>query len=127
VGDAQANRLVGGGGRDILIGGAGADSLVGGNGDDLLIAGKTAFDGSASALNNLMAEWQRPISLATRIQHLTRAKSGGANGATVLTAATVSDDAGAPDSLQGGAGNDWFIVFSGDSTDAGSTDTVTIL
>jgi parallel beta-helix repeat protein len=128
VGDAQANRLVGGGGRDILIGGDGADSLVGGNGDDLLIGGKTAFDGSASALNSLMAEWQRPIALATRIQHLTRAKSGGANGATVLTAATVFDDAGAPDSLQGGAGSDWFITFAGDSiTDQTAADTVTIL
>jgi parallel beta-helix repeat protein len=127
VGDAQANRLVGGGGRDILIGGEGADSLVGGNGDDLLIGGKTANDGSASALENLMNEWKRPVALATRILHLTRAKSGGANGATILTATTVSDDAGAPDSLQGGAGNDWFIIFSGDSADAGSTDTVTIL
>jgi parallel beta-helix repeat protein len=127
VGDAQANRLVGGGGRDILIGGDGADSLVGGNGDDLLVGGKTAFDGSASALESLMSEWKRVMPYATRIQHLSRAKSGGANGATILTAATVLDDAGAPDSLQGGTGTDWFITFAGDTTDATPAETVTTL
>jgi hypothetical protein len=127
VGDAQANRLVGGGGRDILIGGDGADSLVGGNGDDLLVGGKTAFDGSATALESLMSEWKRVMPYATRIQHLSRAKSGGANGATALTAATVFDDAGAPDSLQGGTGTDWFITFAGDTTDATPAETVTTL
>jgi Ca2+-binding RTX toxin-like protein len=127
VGDAQANRLTGGGGRDILIGGDGADVLVGGSGDDVLIGGRTAYDGSPGALNGLMAEWQRALSYTTRIRHLTRVQSGGANGATALTAATVADDVGAADSLAGGTGTDWFITFAGDATDGAGAETVTTL
>jgi Ca2+-binding RTX toxin-like protein len=122
-----ANRLVGNAGRDILIGGDGADSLVGGLGDDVLVGGKTIHDGSNVALGSLMSEWQRAIAYTTRVRHLNRTLAGGLNGATVLTVTTVQDDAGASDSMTGGAGLDWFITFAGDSTDAAGAEVVTAL
>jgi Ca2+-binding RTX toxin-like protein len=125
VGDGQDNQLIGGRGRDILIGGGGTDKLDGGASDDILIGGSTAFDGSNTSLVNLMAEWRRGLSVATRIQHLTRQLAGGNNGATALTAATNFNDASAPDSLTGGTGTDWFVTFGGDTTDATVTETVT--
>src|SRR5262249_46486693 len=39
VGDAKANGLRGGDGRDVIIGGQGADLIEAGNGEDLLLAG----------------------------------------------------------------------------------------
>ena len=103
VGNALDNQLTGNGGRDILIGGGGADVLNGGARDDLLIGGRTTHDGNPADLGRLMSEWaRRDVSYANRISHLTNVTSGGRNGAAVLTAATVSDDGGAPDALTGG-------------------------
>lgn len=125
VGDGQVNQLTGGKGRDILIGGGAADLLDGGGSDDILIGGSTAHDASNTALVSLMAEWRRGLSVATRIQHLTRQLAGGNNGATALTAVTNFNDGGSADLMTGGLGTDWFITFAGDVTDAAGAEIVT--
>ena len=50
------------------------------------------------------------------MQHLRGTLAGGANGANVLTVATVQND-GATDTLIGGLDNDWFWAFGADTTD----------
>ena len=45
--------LVGGLGRNLLIGGNGSDILTGGFGEDILIAGRTAWDASSAASDQL--------------------------------------------------------------------------
>jgi Ca2+-binding RTX toxin-like protein len=109
AGGDGADTLLGGGGRDLLLGGAGADVLRAGSGDDILVGGATDFDSDLEALTALIAEWGRTdLSYQARIDHLTGATGGGANGADLLTAATVHDDA-ATDQLYGEGGQDWFL------------------
>lgn len=109
--------LDGGAGRDLLIGGPGVDALAGGFGDDLLVGGATAHDDNPAALNAILAEWTSPGAYTTRVRHLQGTPAGGGNGNYRLTAATVSDDAGAADDLTGGLGLDWFVISLGDVTD----------
>jgi Ca2+-binding RTX toxin-like protein len=117
-GGAGNDMLRGGSGRDLLIGGLGADLLVGAGGDDILIGGTTDFDSNLTALNAVMAEWGRTdADYATRVKHLSGTLSGGLNGATLLTASTVHDDA-AIDTLYGEGGSDWFFaLLSGTNKD----------
>jgi Ca2+-binding RTX toxin-like protein len=95
---------------DLLIGGAGSDSLVGGSGADLLIAGSTNFDHDFAALNAIMAEWTSANSYADRLKHLLGTTPGGMNGSTVLKPGVTVHDDGAPDTLGGGSGQDWFLA-----------------
>jgi len=44
---------------------------------------------------------------------------GGLNGTYKLTAATVTDDGAAVDSMTGGAGTDWFWTFGDTVNDGG--------
>ncbi len=125
VGDSGTNNLRGNAGRDILIGGDGLDVLRGDAGDDLLIAGGTSYDDMSNKLDELMAEWAGVGTYTLRINHLTGVTPNGVNGATVLTALTVSSDL-FNDSLTGGAGTDWFIRFAGDDAiDAATGEQVT--
>lgn len=136
IGDSSANVLSGGGGNDILVGkggtdlfsgGDGKDFLIGGDGgdavdgngsDDLLVSGRTSYDGNTTALNAIMAEWNRTdISYTNRIAHIHGDASGGLNGSYKLTSVTVQDDGGT-DNLTGGNGTDLFYASVGDSTDA---------
>jgi Ca2+-binding RTX toxin-like protein len=106
LGGPGADVLTAGMGRAVLIGGAGGDTLTGGANDDLLIHGTTAYDATAGALFALLAEWGRPD--RTYAQRIADLRNGaGLNGPYRLTAATVPDDLFA-DTLEGGAGNDWF-------------------
>jgi hypothetical protein len=130
VGRDGADNLQGGLSRDIVIGGNGADTLNGGAGEDLMIAGSTSHDNSIAALNALMAEWSSTDSYATRIAHLDGTLAGGRNGTRLLNASSVFDDAGAVDSLTGGAELDWFIAFVTDlviDLNDGGPETLTIL
>jgi Ca2+-binding RTX toxin-like protein len=114
VGGPGDDTLLGAGGRDILIGGAGTDRLSGGDRDDLLVGGATAFDSDPKALNAIRAEWSSAALYGPRIKHLSGTLAGGLNGSTVLTAATVSDDGAAADTLTGGANWEWFFRDTGD-------------
>jgi hypothetical protein len=109
-GGAGNDTLKGGSSRDLLVGGSGADVLHGNGGDDILIGATTDYDSDLAALGAVMAEWGRTdADYATRINHLNGTLSGGLNGAFVLTASTVHDDA-AGDTLYGEGGNDWFFA-----------------
>ncbi len=113
VGGAGNDVLQGGSGRDLLLGGAGADTLAGGGGDDILIGDLTDLDGNLPALDAVMAEWGRTdADYNTRVAHLGGSLAGGLNGAYLLNAATVHDDA-AVDQLEGDGGSDWFLYTAG--------------
>jgi Ca2+-binding RTX toxin-like protein len=136
LGGTGDDTLLGGDGRDLLVGGSGADSLDGGNDDDILIGGELAYYNEArntangNALRAVMAEWTSTASYATRIQHLTGILGGGLNGAFRINSTTVSDDAGAVDTLYGRAGMDWFLVSAGDliqDANTGGTETTTTI
>ena len=114
-----ADALDGGAGRDILVGGRGADRITGDSGDDILIAGMTGADdrlnpaAHAAAYEAALASWSRPdVAFAARVGAL----------ASVFNDGTVIDDGAADvvDSLNGGAGTDWFIYSSRDKV-AGMT------
>lgn len=119
VGDANANTLTGYGGHDILDGGDGDDSLFGGVGDDLLIGGRGTdrldgdgdddlliggrLSGDSAAIRR---EWIRTDNTYdARVANLRN--GGGLNGSVRLTSSNVVDD-GLADTLNGGAGIDWF-------------------
>ncbi len=121
VGNDFANTLSGFAGRDILIGRNGSDVLSGGTEDDILIGSRTVYDLNTSALADIMAEWEREdivgtaqFQYLTRIRHLMGTLPGGENGTTFLTASKVIDDAAA-DTLDGGAGLDWYFQLGSDT------------
>src|SRR5262249_48846451 len=141
-GSTAANVLVGGAGNDTLLGGAGNDLLIGGKGSDTLhgngrpgipIGGTTNPHTNAAALCPLVREWGgRDRSYSTRVSHL-KGSSGGLNGSSVLTSATVFDD-GVTDTLYGDAGTDWFFALTSGPTqkkdrvqDRGSSEVLTSL
>jgi cyclophilin family peptidyl-prolyl cis-trans isomerase len=117
VGGDGNDTLKGGANRSILIGGAGTDRLVGQGNDDVLVGGTTNWDNSPVALIYLLAEWVQSTAYATRVSHLS-GTTGGQNAGVYLEdytdntstlQQTVFDD-GVPDTLTGGAGNDWFVA-----------------
>src|SRR5262245_21239131 len=131
VGGAGNDTLLGGAGNDLLIGGKGSDTLHGNGGDDILIGGTTSYDSNVAALCAVLREWGRTdLSSSTRVSHL-KGSSGGLNGSSVLTSATVFDD-GVTDTLYGDAGTDWFFATTSGPTqkkdrvqDRGSSEVLT--
>jgi Ca2+-binding RTX toxin-like protein len=119
VGDANANVLTGGTGRNVIIGGGGSDRITGGGGENILIGGTTAYDRNLAALQAVMQIWDDPIvPFDQRINTLQNGTTLG--GQTVaLNKNTVQND-GAPDSLLGGAGQNWFIADVDDTINNGS-------
>jgi hypothetical protein len=137
VGDANANVLVGGTGRNVLIGGGGADRLDASKstGDNLLIGGTTNWDTNLAALQAVMAEWDRPdLGFADRRSDLLTGTNGqgkkplnvvtvnGKQQLILLTPATNPTSSNgtvhadtSPDTLVGGAGQNWFF-YDGDDT-----------
>jgi hypothetical protein len=109
VGGSGNDTLYGGSARNLLIGGQGSDTLYAGSAGDILIAGYTSYDGNATALAYIMAEWNRTdVTYATRVKQLSGSQSGGLNGSYVLSGSTDFDDK-TSDQLYGGAGLDWYL------------------
>jgi Ca2+-binding RTX toxin-like protein len=125
VGGSGANILIGSGKHNVLIGGLGSDLLIG-SGDDLMIAGATAYDANSVALGAILAEWDRPLALASRIADLSTGIS--ANGQTIaLNAATILNDL-AVDILMDLGSDAWFLVDRRDVVlDACTTSVITTL
>ena len=112
VGGGLLSFLYGGLGRDVLIGGPGQSFLYGGAGDDLMIAGTTGYDSNDAALTAILNEWTSGNSFAIRIGHLQGTLAGGANGAFLLSAATVHAN-GMRNYLYGGLKQNWFFANPG--------------
>ncbi len=108
VGD---DTIVGGVGRDIIIGGLGADHLSAGLDDDIIVGGSSTYEGNSAALESALAEWTSGRSFTVRVKNL-RDGTGSAdrvNGTVFFRAdQTVFDDV-SKDTLNGGAGSDWFF------------------
>lgn len=98
LGGLGNDRLMGANGRDLMIGGDGADRILGQQADDILIAGCTDHDSLPSSLDAIMIEWTSAGTFETRVANL----------AGILNTTTVHDDLD-PDSLNGNAGDDWFM------------------
>jgi hypothetical protein len=127
IGSSANNVLVGGTGQDLLESGKGHNLLIAGlggstlrssSGQDILIGGTTDYDSNLAALGAIMAEWGRTDEdFLTRMAHLNGTLGGGANGATLLTKATVHAS-GVSDKLSAGIGLDWlFAALSGPGKD----------
>jgi acrosin len=119
VGSAGNDIINGDAGFDVLIGGAGSDDIQGGGDGDILIGGSTSFGTDIPFLMSISAEWQSTNNYNTRVNHLRGTVGGGANGGNLLVSAagagqTVFVDDGAPDTLGGGAGTDWFFYGGAD-------------
>lgn len=113
LGGSRNDSLIGGVGRDLIVGGSGADTVTGGTGDDILIGGSiTSSINTPTALAAIMAEWTSAGSLAIRQMNLLN--GGGLNGANKLNGATVKNDSGAADRLNGDADTDWFFQSTSD-------------
>jgi Ca2+-binding RTX toxin-like protein len=90
VGGTGDDILIGSGKHNVLIGGLGSDLLIG-SGDDLMIAGATAYDDDSLALEAILAEWERPLSLASRITDLSQGISAGGRTIALNAATTIND------------------------------------
>jgi ELWxxDGT repeat protein len=111
VGGTGDDILIGSGKHNVLIGGLGSDLLIG-SGDDLMVAGATAYDDNSLALGAILAEWEQPLSLASRVGNLTSGISAG--GQTIaLNAATIINDL-AVDILMDLGSDAWSVVSRGD-------------
>lgn len=113
IGDALANAISGGGGRNLIIGRNGVDTLIGGSEGDILIGGRTAYDANDLALITLMQIWtDRNRSYQERINALQTGVNyieAGTTKRASLTSTNVFDDQ-AVDTLNGGAGVDWYFA-----------------
>jgi len=137
IGSAFNDHLTGNDDANRLDGGAGMDWLTGGLGDDTyaVSAGDTVFEASGAGTDSVEAsvDWV----LGDHLEHLTLTGTGHSNGtgntgANILTGNSGNNvlDGGAgtntADTLNGGLGNDTFIVHAAldTVTDTGGTDWV---
>ena len=137
TGNAQANRLTGGGGNDTLDGAGGADTLEGGLGDDTYVvdAADTIVE-AAGAGRDTVRTALATYTLGANLEALVFAGTGAFTGIGNALVNAITGGAGADvldggvgdDTLTGGAGDDTYRVdSSGDTTvelAGGGTDTV---
>lgn len=110
VGNSAADSLIGGSGGDTLVAGTGLDTLVGGSGNTTFVVNSTAdvvVDSYATATNTLQTSvsYSLPADVSVLMLTGTAALEGWAGaGADTL----VSNSA--LDTLNGGSGNDTFVI-----------------
>lgn len=130
IGDANANRLTGGGGNDTLIGGVGADALSGGPGDDTIHADEEdTIDGGSG---NDTVRFTAPVT-AAKLSDADLVNVGRIILETAMTAdfsvqsesLNITGSAGA-DTITGGAGDDVITPGSGADTIIGGRGSDTI-
>jgi Ca2+-binding RTX toxin-like protein len=110
IGGAGNDTLTAGSGRDLLFGGLGADILNGGAGESILISGTTKFDTNLTTIDNLLAYWSRTdLTNSARVAAL---RAGSVVGVPALNATNILNDT-STDTLNGGAGLDWFFAKLG--------------
>lgn len=101
LGDEGNDQLYGGAGRDVLVGGTGADKLYGEAGDDILIGGTTSADGDEATAAAVFDILNSNASYNARMQ-------------AILDLGVSAEEDDAVDTLFGGAGQDWFLIGTGD-------------
>ena len=115
TGNSAANVLSGGDGNDTLDGGAEADTLLGGLGNDTFVVDH-ANDLVTEALNEGTDTVQSSVTytLATNVEHLTLTGTATLNGTGNMLNNTLTGNSAA-NMLAGGAGNDTYVVNTGDT------------
>ena len=116
TGNTQANVLTGNAGNNVLTGGAGNDTLIGGLGDDSYVL-DVAADVVIENLNAGTDTVQIGVTyaLSANVENLTLTGTSAING-TGNTLDNVLAGNSAANLLTGGAGNDTYIVGTGDTT-----------
>jgi Ca2+-binding RTX toxin-like protein len=120
-GGAGNDTLLGLAGRDMLFGGSGIDTVNGGDDDDVIVGGLVSYYNEStkvlnrSAAQAVMAEWARTdLDYTNRISNLRN--GSGLNGSSKLDSTALTNDSNAVDTLLGGAGEDWFWKYTGDTS-----------
>ena len=141
IGNAGADKLIGGDGNDTLVGGAGRDTVQGGVGDDLVRLASTAefaagelIDGGADTDTlRYTGTVAATLTLTAGVTNIEQVQLADANGSSAGTAAininaaavgnglSISGNAGNnvltgtafADTLNGGEGNDRFLIGAG--------------
>jgi Ca2+-binding RTX toxin-like protein len=120
IGDANANRLTGGGGNDTLIGGVGADVLSGGSGDDTIHAEEDdTIDGGPG---NDTVRFAAPVTAAklsdtdlVNIGRIILETAMAADFSVQTESLNITGSAGA-DTITGGRGDDFITPGAGADT-----------
>ncbi len=115
TGNTLANTLTGNSAANVLNGGTGADMLIGGQGDDTYIVDNVS-DRITEAANEGVDTVQSSVTytLATNVEHLTLTGTAAINGTgNALDNILIGNSAS--NRLTGGAGNDTYVIGSGDT------------
>jgi Ca2+-binding RTX toxin-like protein len=115
LGNSAANVLSGGDGNDTLDGGTGADTLIGGLGNDTYLV-DSGSDIVTEQLNEGTDTVQSSATytLAANVEHLTLTGTAAVNATGNALANTLTGNSAA-NVLTGGAGNDTYVVSTGDT------------
>jgi len=118
TGDAGNNTLRGGGGNDLMIGGDGNDLIIGGESDDTLIGG--------AGEDTLEGGWGNDLLIAGEGRNLL---NGGDGNDTLIGVHFAGDgnDISAHTYLNGGAGDDLFILGAGNIASGGEGQDIFVL
>ena len=130
TGNSGVNTLIGGAGNDTLNGGAGADKLIGGLGNDTYIVDNVG-DVITENLNEGIDTVQSSVTytLATNVENLILTGTTAINGTgNALDNVLDGSQNTAANILTGGAGNDTYILGTGDTiVEAANAGTDTVM